>query len=159
MKGSAITGPVGKEAAELWPVSATYNFFSPTTKTTCPNIYSLAYCQQLRCRHVRGCNEEGGLLYSAVERGTKKDINEQVPPPMRSYRSVEIFSASSFSPLPDSLFFFLTWGRMGGEEDGKVKSLDWQALAFRLRRVRMIQYQVSHQTDKEKKYPSPSRLN
>ena len=22
MKGSAITGPVGKEAAELWPVSA-----------------------------------------------------------------------------------------------------------------------------------------
>lgn len=23
MKGSAITGPVGKEAAELWPVSAT----------------------------------------------------------------------------------------------------------------------------------------
>jgi large subunit ribosomal protein L23e len=27
MKGSAITGPVGKEAAELWPVSATYNIF------------------------------------------------------------------------------------------------------------------------------------
>lgn len=24
MKGSAITGPVGKEAAELWPVSITY---------------------------------------------------------------------------------------------------------------------------------------
>ena len=23
MKGSAITGPVGKEAAELWPVSST----------------------------------------------------------------------------------------------------------------------------------------
>jgi large subunit ribosomal protein L23e len=23
MKGSAITGPVGKEAAELWPVSLT----------------------------------------------------------------------------------------------------------------------------------------
>ena len=23
MKGSAITGPVGKEAAELWPVSVT----------------------------------------------------------------------------------------------------------------------------------------
>lgn len=23
MKGSAITGPVGKEAAELWPVSTT----------------------------------------------------------------------------------------------------------------------------------------
>jgi hypothetical protein len=25
MKGSAITGPVGKEAAELWPVSLLYN--------------------------------------------------------------------------------------------------------------------------------------
>ena len=24
MKGSAITGPVGKEAAELWPVSADF---------------------------------------------------------------------------------------------------------------------------------------
>ncbi|OTA87365.1 hypothetical protein M434DRAFT_139479 [Hypoxylon sp. CO27-5] len=31
MKGSAITGPVGKEAAELWPVT---------------------YCQQLRCCDV-----------------------------------------------------------------------------------------------------------
>lgn len=29
MKGSAITGPVGKEAAELWPVSATHNLCSP----------------------------------------------------------------------------------------------------------------------------------
>jgi large subunit ribosomal protein L23e len=28
MKGSAITGPVGKEAAELWPVS--YNFTLPS---------------------------------------------------------------------------------------------------------------------------------
>jgi len=26
MKGSAITGPVGKEAAELWPVSTTMVF-------------------------------------------------------------------------------------------------------------------------------------
>jgi hypothetical protein len=25
MKGSAITGPVGKEAAELWPVSSMYS--------------------------------------------------------------------------------------------------------------------------------------
>lgn len=28
MKGSAITGPVGKEAAELWPVSIFYSFMS-----------------------------------------------------------------------------------------------------------------------------------
>jgi len=28
MKGSAITGPVGKEAADLWPVS--YPYFPPS---------------------------------------------------------------------------------------------------------------------------------
>ena len=27
MKGSAITGPVGKEAAELWPVSSPKSLF------------------------------------------------------------------------------------------------------------------------------------
>lgn len=36
MKGSAITGPVGKEAAELWPVST----LAPSLQTSdlcCPN--------------------------------------------------------------------------------------------------------------------------
>ena len=33
MKGSAITGPVGKEAAELWPVSFPYRFFFRTPHT------------------------------------------------------------------------------------------------------------------------------
>lgn len=81
MKGSAITGPVGKEAAELWPVSATYNMFS-SRESAYPNISSPAYCQQLRCRHVRGCYE-GGRFYFIQwrqRRKTKKDINEQVPP-------------------------------------------------------------------------------
>lgn len=40
MKGSAITGPVGKEAAELWPVR-----FSPTrisyTKRTLDQILTM----------------------------------------------------------------------------------------------------------------------
>ncbi|KAL8369627.1 hypothetical protein RB595_000115 [Gaeumannomyces hyphopodioides] len=56
MKGSAITGPVGKEAAELWPVCCitpiahiTYLASDCTT-----NASSTAYCQQLRCRHVNG---------------------------------------------------------------------------------------------------------
>lgn len=72
---------------------------------------------------------------------------------MRSYRSVEIFF---FLPLifppfrSSSFFYFDSGGKNGRGGNGKVKSLDWQALAFRLRRVRMIQYQVSHQTDKEK---------
>jgi hypothetical protein len=54
MKGSAITGPVGKEAAELWPVSfdLTSNDFIKKILIIC----STAYCFQLRCRHVK---EEG----------------------------------------------------------------------------------------------------
>jgi hypothetical protein len=49
MKGSAITGPVGKEAAELWPVSPTILGL----RTVLTEV--AAYCQQLWCRHVRGC--------------------------------------------------------------------------------------------------------
>ena len=48
MKGSAITGPVGKEAAELWPVRRT----SVPTQKFLANIFP-AYCQQLWCRHVK----------------------------------------------------------------------------------------------------------
>ena len=33
MKGSAITGPVGKEAAELWPVRGTQTISGSITKT------------------------------------------------------------------------------------------------------------------------------
>ena len=50
MKGSAITGPVGKEAAELWPVRLSSHQNKPKTKA---NISLLAYCLQLRCRHVK----------------------------------------------------------------------------------------------------------
>jgi large subunit ribosomal protein L23e len=48
MKGSAITGPVAKEAAELWPVRIPQ---SPCD--TKPLLTSAAYRLQLRCRHVR----------------------------------------------------------------------------------------------------------
>ena len=47
MKGSAITGPVGKEAAELWPVSPTY----ATVQLPSAND-AVAYCKQLRRRYV-----------------------------------------------------------------------------------------------------------
>jgi hypothetical protein len=62
MKGSAITGPVGKEAAELWPVSV-----SPATRHAClrdTNMCATAYRLQLRCRHVSGC-----LLRETVHTG------------------------------------------------------------------------------------------
>lgn len=50
MKGSAITGPVGKEAAELWPVSVSES--GPLSAASAN--HAAAYCQQLRCRDVRG---------------------------------------------------------------------------------------------------------
>jgi hypothetical protein len=47
MKGSAITGPVGKEAAELWPVSS--------AEVSIRNVANgrPAYRVQLWCRDVR----------------------------------------------------------------------------------------------------------
>ncbi len=62
MKGSAITGPVGKEAAELWPVRST---ISPSSNEE-TNL-DTAYRKQLWCRHVkglffRGLGMEMGLL-------------------------------------------------------------------------------------------------
>lgn len=47
MKGSAITGPVGKEAAELWPVSSLGNLDRLVTNDR------TAYRVQLRCCDVR----------------------------------------------------------------------------------------------------------
>lgn len=60
MKGSAITGPVAKEAAELWPVSYHSYLQSGAQMLT----YYLAYCLQLRCCHVSGC-----LLRETVHMG------------------------------------------------------------------------------------------
>jgi ribosomal protein L14 len=62
MKGSAITGPVGKEAAELWPVSTTPP--KSTLVTWQANISGTAYRLQLWCRHVSGC-----LLRETVHMG------------------------------------------------------------------------------------------
>lgn len=55
MKGSAITGPVGKEAAELWPVR-TYYPLSPDMRSTSKKRLTYvppAYRIQLRCCHVK----------------------------------------------------------------------------------------------------------
>lgn len=62
MKGSAITGPVGKEAAELWPVSATMLSWNPSFRGT--NISFTAYRLQLWCCDVSGC-----LLRETVHSG------------------------------------------------------------------------------------------
>lgn len=52
MKGSAITGPVGKEAAELWPVSL---FASAGARSEDESLLTVgtAYCEQLWRRDVR----------------------------------------------------------------------------------------------------------
>ena len=50
MKGSAITGPVGKEAADLWPVSTP----AILGRTKALLTSYLAYCLQLRCCDVNG---------------------------------------------------------------------------------------------------------
>jgi hypothetical protein len=62
MKGSAITGPVGKEAAELWPVSTTLSIFTLVLRNA--NMSVTAYRLQLRCRDVNGC-----LLRETVHMG------------------------------------------------------------------------------------------
>jgi len=59
MKGSAITGPVGKEAAELWPVSRVVIALVSDTA----NRLS-AYCLQLRCCDVRCCFGEGWFMHA-----------------------------------------------------------------------------------------------
>ncbi len=73
MKGSAITGPVGKEAAELWPVR-----YAPPLYAYQSNIVP-AYCQQLGRRYVKGCffrgsGTEMGLLLHASEDGSVHKI-------------------------------------------------------------------------------------
>ena len=55
MKGSAITGPVGKEAAELWPVSHDGFHIVLLNLIQVLTAYS-AYCQQLRRGDVRARN-------------------------------------------------------------------------------------------------------
>lgn len=51
MKGSAITGPVGKEAAELWPVSGDTKMLMGCLGKKAD--FDIAYCLQLRCCDVR----------------------------------------------------------------------------------------------------------
>jgi hypothetical protein len=62
MKGSAITGPVGKEAAELWPVSTTSQISILVLRNA--NTFGTAYRFQLWCRDVSGC-----LLRETVHTG------------------------------------------------------------------------------------------
>ena len=60
MKGSAITGPVGKEAAELWPVRDIQPW---TCKEQTKLTHTAAYRLQLRCCHVNShINQKRVLL-------------------------------------------------------------------------------------------------
>lgn len=51
MKGSAITGPVGKEAAELWPVGSPH--LEPVSCSIPLTDTYIAYCVEFRCGDVR----------------------------------------------------------------------------------------------------------
>ncbi len=57
MKGSAITGPVGKEAAELWPVSGAV--YLGCRRDVLTGV--VAYCVQLWCGDVRASS--GRIAY------------------------------------------------------------------------------------------------
>lgn len=63
MKGSAITGPVGKEAAELWPVSRI-----DICKQAFQLIGFLAYREQLRRGDVR-CFFSGSSTFMGSRNG------------------------------------------------------------------------------------------
>ena len=63
MKGSAITGPVGKEAAELWPVSAAQEL--PLHRKHLTSV--AAYRQQLGCRDVKDWLSVDSSMVHVVE--------------------------------------------------------------------------------------------
>ena len=97
MKGSAITGPVGKEAAELWPVSATLSSWSSSLRGA--NIYLAAYRLQLWCCDVSGC-----LLRETVHSGGVRAAFYAQASSMISCHegtsSQTIFSAETKTPQP-----------------------------------------------------------
>lgn len=70
MKGSAITGPVGKEAADLWPVSAQilYPFLSNPRTVSNTLAASIAYRLQLRCSYVESTNLKLAILQKINKR-------------------------------------------------------------------------------------------
>lgn len=89
MKGSAITGPVGKEAAELWPVRSPHD--TPRTLVPPKLTRPPAYCQQLGCCHVKGARK--------IEREQKKAGG-------RSLRKKEWFQRGVHSGLGLGKAFF-----------------------------------------------------
>lgn len=97
MKGSAITGPVGKEAAELWPVSATILSWKSSPRGT--NISLTAYRLQLWCCDVSGC-----LLRETVHSGGVRAAFYAQASSMISCHegtsSQTIFSAETKTPQP-----------------------------------------------------------
>lgn len=97
MKGSAITGPVGKEAAELWPVSATTLSWKSSLRGT--NMSLTAYRLQLWCCDVSGC-----LLRETVHSGGVRAAFYAQASSMISCHegtsSQTIFSAETKTPQP-----------------------------------------------------------
>lgn len=157
MKGSAITGPVGKEAAELWPVSFFSRFKRPLKDFHVLTFSSLAYCQQLRCRHVKRLLNEGRdfffIYYQREERNEKK-TNDQVP----RCDLIEAWKSSFPASCPFFSDFFVLWGMGGGKKkrESKVAGLAGSCISVAACKDDSISGIASNGQRQKKKYPSPS---
>jgi hypothetical protein len=107
MKGSAITGPVGKEAAELWPVSSL---------STTPSYHALTIPSVLPATPVSSCK------VLACERKSRKDKRACgawwlgfCPECDQIERGKE-----TLSPFPKTLILFFIRPGLGEGEKGNV---------------------------------------
>ena len=67
MKGSAITGPVGKEAAELWPVCVLCPYALSSFETLLTLFSVLLAIQELSCKiRLRLCFRSGVVNFAIV---------------------------------------------------------------------------------------------
>lgn len=77
MKGSAITGPVAKEAAELWPVS---NRFTESVRyAQFADMVFTAYRLQLWCCHVSGCLSRETVHLGGVRAAFQAQASSMIP--------------------------------------------------------------------------------
>lgn len=164
MKGSAITGPVGKEAAELWPVSSSPSFrLTFTVLTPLPSVLPatpVSSCKVLACeRESRKDKRACGAWWlgfcpecDQIERGKEtsvpplppKNLSYLFPPlPTRIGKGAKNWGEGCFLSKSGQCSFYLLL----------LKSLDLaqtRLLHFGLRRVRMIHIPGIHIKDKTK---------
>lgn len=97
MKGSAITGPVGKEAAELWPVSDDVD--EDGYLEWLADVCDTAYCVQLWCCDVSGCFSRDRCIKGGVRATSHAQASSNDTVLGKALSSQDL---SSFSPTPTS---------------------------------------------------------